>query len=116
MWARLQRATGGRRALFADVGRGWAGDVPFGENTDWKAGVGGGLRLSIPAGAPNVLRIDVGLPLTGDRETRGTVFRIYSELFGLLDRRSWPTQVQRSRWYGIEPDLTRRPNNPLSGN
>ena len=69
-----------------------------------------------PAGAPNVLRIDVGIPVTGERETKGVVFRIYSELFGILDRRAWPTQIQRSRWYGIDPDMSTRPNNPLAGN
>jgi hypothetical protein len=103
-------------AAFADAGRGWAGGVPFGEDSGWKAGVGVGVRLALPAGAPNVLRVDLGVPLTGERETKGIVFRIYSELFGILDRRAWPTQVQRSRWYGTDPDLTTRPNNPLSGN
>jgi hypothetical protein len=63
-----------------------------------------------------VLRIDVGAPLTGDRATRGTVFRIYAEFLGILDRRSWPSQTERSRWYGIDPDLTTRPVNPLAGN
>jgi hypothetical protein len=103
-------------AFFGDVGRVWAGDVPFGESTDWKGGVGAGLRLSLPAGAPNVLRIDLGIPVTGERETKGVVFRIYSELFGILDRRAWPTQIQRSRWYGVDPDMSTRPNNPLAGN
>jgi len=103
-------------AFFGDVGRIWSGDAPFGESTRWKAGVGAGIRMSLPAGAPNVLRIDFGIPVTGDRETRGVAFRIYSELFGLLDRRAWPTQIQRSRWYGTDPDLSTRPNNPLAGN
>lgn len=101
---------------FADAGQIWAGDVPFGETPGWKAAIGAGLRLGLPAGAPNVLRVDVSLPLTGDRETRGTVFRVYAELLGLLDRRAWPTQVERSRWYGVNPDLTTRPVNPLAGN
>lgn len=101
---------------FADAGQIWAGDVPFGETPGWTAAVGAGLRLGLPAGAPNVLRVDVALPLTGDRETRGTVFRVYAELLGLLDRRAWPTQVERSRWYGVDPDLTTRPVNPLAGN
>ncbi len=103
-------------AAFADAGKGWAGGVPFGEDTDWKAGVGAGIRLALPAGAPNILRIDVGAPLTGERDSKGIVFRVYSELFGILDRRGWPTQVQRSRWYGTDPDMTTRPNNPLAGN
>ncbi|HSM04034.1 MAG TPA: BamA/TamA family outer membrane protein [Longimicrobiales bacterium] len=101
---------------FADAGQIWAGDVPFGETPGWRSGVGAGLRIGFPAGAPNVIRIDVGTPLTGDRETRGTVFRVYGELLGLLDRRAWPTQVERSRWFGVDPDLVTRPLNPLAGN
>jgi hemolysin activation/secretion protein len=95
---------------FADVG------IAVFADSGWKAGVGAGLRLGIPSGAPNVLRIDVGTPLTGERDTKGIVFRVYGELLGLLDRRSWPTQVARSRWYGIDPDLTTRPVNPLAAN
>ena len=101
---------------FADAGRIWAGDVPFGETAGWRSGVGAGLRIGLPAGAPSVLRIDVGTPLTGDRESRGTVFRVYGELLGLLDRRGWPSQMERSRWFGVDPDLTTRPVNPLAGN
>jgi hemolysin activation/secretion protein len=103
-------------AVFGDAGRIEAGDVPFGENSGWRAGIGAGLRLGIPAGAPNVLRIDVGTPLTGERGTKGIVFRVYGELLGILDRRGWPTQVERSRWYGIDPDLATRPVNPLASN
>lgn len=103
-------------AVFADAGKMWANGAPFGEDTGWKAGVGIGIRAGLPAGSPNVLRIDVGAPLTGDRATRGTVFRIYAEFLGILDRRSWPSQTERSRWYGIDPDLTTRPVNPLAGN
>jgi len=103
-------------ALFADAGRMWAGTVPFGADTKGKAGIGGGLRLGFPAGSPNVLRVDLGLPLTGERDTKGTVFRVYAEFLGILDRRSWPTQTARSRWYGVNPDLTTRPVNPLASN
>jgi hypothetical protein len=101
---------------FADAGRIWAGDVPFGETPGWKAGIGAGLRIGLPAGAPSVLRVDFGLPLTGDRESRGTVFRVYGELLGILQRRGWPTQIERSRWHGVDANLTTRPVNPLAGN
>ena len=60
--------------------------------------------------------MDLGTPLTGQRREKGVHFRLYTELFGLLDRRAWPTQTQRSRWYGIDADLTQRPANPLAGN
>lgn len=103
-------------AVFADAGRGWAGSVPFGEDSGWRAGVGVGLRMGLPAGAASVLRVDLGVPVTGERATRGVVLRVYTELFGLLDRRAWPNQVERSRWYGSDPDLTSRPYDPLAGN
>ena len=103
-------------AGFADAGKMWAGDVPYGADSKWEAGVGVGLRIGLPAGGQNVLRLDLGFPLTGQREEKGVVFRLYTELFGLLDRRAWPTQTNRSRWYGVDPDLTTRPVNPLAGN
>lgn len=103
-------------AAFVDVGRTLsASAVPFGEASGWRASVGAGLRLAMPRGSGDVLRVDVGLPVTGDRGTHGVVFRIYTELFGLLDRREWPSQLERSRWTGLDTDLTRRPRNPLAG-
>ena len=103
-------------AGFVDVGKMWAGDVPFGADSGWEAGVGAGIRIGLPAGGHSVLRLDFTIPMTGQREESGVGFRLYTELFGLLDRRSWPTQTERSRWYGIDPDLTQRPVNPLAGN
>ena len=103
-------------AGFVDAGKMWAGTVPYGADSDWEAGVGVGIRIGLPAGGQSVLRMDFSYPLTGQREEKGTVFRLYTELFGLLDRRAWPTQTERSRWYGVDPDLTTRPANPLAGN
>ncbi len=103
-------------AGFVDAGKMWAGTVPYGADSEWEAGVGLGLRIGLPAGGQSVLRLDLGIPLTGQREEKGVVFRLYTELFGLLDRRAWPTQTERSRWYGVDPDLTTRPLNPLAKN
>ena len=103
-------------AGFVDAGKMWAGSVPYGADSDWEAGVGVGIRIGVPAGGQGVLRMDLALPLTGQREEKGVVFRLYTELFGLLDRRAWPSQTDRSRWYGVDPDLTTRPVNPLSSN
>jgi hypothetical protein len=103
-------------AGFVDAGKMWGGTVPYGADSKWEAGVGVGVRIGLPAGGQNVLRMDFALPLTGQREEKGVVFRLYTELFGLLDRRAWPTQTERSRWYGVDPDLTTLPVNPLAGN
>lgn len=102
-------------SIFADAGRMWAGDAPFGRSSGWQTGVGAGLR-GAPSGSRRVLRMDVTLPLTDQQEARGVVFRIHAEIFGVLDRRRWPSQVERSRWYGNDPDLSRRVPDPLAGN
>jgi len=101
-------------AGFVDAGKMWAGEVPYGADSDWKAGVGVGIRVGVPAAGESVFRVDLSIPLTGQREEKGVVFRLYTELFGLIDRRSWPTQTERSRWYGVDPDLTTRPKNPIA--
>lgn len=49
--------------LFADVGQGWAGDVPFGTNTDVVGSLGGGLRLAFPSGSRVTYRIDLAVPV-----------------------------------------------------
>ena len=103
-------------AGFVDAGKVWAGRVPYGADSDWEASVGVGLRFRMAAAGHNVLRADFGVPVTGQRGDKGVTFRLYAELFGLLDRRAWPTQTARSRWYGIDPELTTRPLNPLAGN
>lgn len=61
--------------FFADVGRGWAGAVPFGTDSGWRHGAGAGLRLGFPAGTGTVLRVEVAWP-TSDG-AGGTVFRAY---------------------------------------
>jgi hypothetical protein len=63
--------------VFADIGRGWAGDVPFGENTGWRKAVGGGVRFGFPAGTRAVNRAELAWPVGGSDEGQGVVFRIY---------------------------------------
>lgn len=48
---------------FLDVGRVWAGDVPFGTDSGWKASAGVGLRGAFPAGSRTTVRIDLAFPL-----------------------------------------------------
>jgi hypothetical protein len=116
-WTRLSFADVGV-SVFADAGRVWAGDAPFGVDSGWKASIGAGLRLGIPTGSIRVQRIDFVLPLSGDRDELGISFRISGEITGLLSRgvvRSLgalglsDSQMNRSRRSGISTDYANRP-------
>lgn len=69
--------------LFADAGAGWHGGVPFGEDTGLKGAVGAGLRLALPPGARQVVRIDLAAPLEGGGPG-GLRFRVGSDAVSLL--------------------------------
>lgn len=62
-------------SVFADAGRGWAGDAPFGEDTGTLVALGGGLRFAFPSGSRPTSRLDVAFPVRGGRgvEVRVTV-------------------------------------------
>ena len=61
-------------AAFADVGRLWAGDAPYGVSTPARASVGVGLLGAFPPGSRRLWRIDLAKPLT--REPGAPKFRI----------------------------------------
>lgn len=103
-------------SAFVDVGRMWAAAAPFGADSGWRASVGAGFRLGLPGGGIDVLRVDFGVPVTGEDGGRGVGLRISAEMLGLIDRRTWPNQMERSRWHGIDADLATRPVNPLARN
>jgi hypothetical protein len=96
----------GGLAFFGDLGRVWGQDVPYGVDSGWRSSVGIGFRVNIPGGALRTSRFDFTLPLSGDRDTHGVYFRFYAELGGLLQAPKRPGQVDRSRWSGIDTDLT----------
>ncbi|MDB4915279.1 MAG: hypothetical protein JWM95_2923, partial [Gemmatimonadetes bacterium] len=52
-------------AFFSDVGKQWAGDVPFGVTTGPKASIGIGLIAAIPPKSTRVWRADLAIPVTG---------------------------------------------------
>jgi hypothetical protein len=60
-------------ATFADVGRQWAGDVPFGTTTSVKASVGVSLLAAIPPRSARVWRADLAFPLSSGANARWTV-------------------------------------------
>jgi hypothetical protein len=53
-------------ALFANAGKIWAGDVPFGRNSDVRAAVGVSLLGAYPAGGKRLYRMDIAIPVNPD--------------------------------------------------
>ena len=90
--------------FFADAGRAWAGDVPFGMDTGWKTSVGAGLRLAFPAGSSRVTRIDLAWPVGAD-SGRGPMFRASTGDFIGLVRGFADAQMVRSRRSGVNPNF-----------
>lgn len=78
---------------FLDVGRGWAGDAVFGEDTGFLASVGGGVRIAAPRGSRRTYRIDLAVPL---RHGSGLEFQIsVNQMFGVFHGE--PADLSRSR-------------------
>jgi len=80
-------------AAFMDVGRGWAGDAAFGQNTYTLVALGVGLRAGFPTGSRFATRLDFAVPVNGGHgaEVRLTL----RQQFGIT--RPEPTDVERSR-------------------
>jgi hypothetical protein len=51
-------------AFFADAGRMWAGDVPFGVNTAVRASVGVALLAALPARSQRTVRAELAVPMS----------------------------------------------------
>lgn len=87
--------------LFAEAGRMWAGQVPWGADTPWKGSLGVGLRFGFPAGSRAVSRVDLALPLGGDGSPvlRVTAFEFLGLMGGFED-----PQLLRSRRLNAGPD------------
>jgi hypothetical protein len=64
-------------AFFADIGKTWAGDVPFGQTTVSRASVGVSLLAAVPPTSRRMLRADLAVPVTGNAPKR-FVFRVYA--------------------------------------
>ena len=90
--------------LFADVGRMFAGDVPFGFDSGWRGSVGGGLRIGFPAGSRATARFDLAWPIGAQGSAGGPILRIsLADLLGLRQGLADP-QLTRSRLLRIGPD------------
>jgi hypothetical protein len=83
--------------VFADAGRVWAGDVPYGADSGLHGSVGTGIRASFPAGSRSTFRLDFAWPLGHDAGfSDARVTFAFSEILGLA-RRGGATQLVRSR-------------------
>ena len=60
-------------ASFVDVGRQWAGDVPFGTTTPVKASLGVSLLAAIPPKSARLWRADLAFPLSSGANARWTL-------------------------------------------
>ena len=82
-------------ALFADVGRQWAGDVPFGVTTPVVASAGISVLAAVPPRSPRVWRVDLAFPVTPGANARWTL------TFSSADRTAFvfrdPRDVARGR-------------------
>ena len=81
-------------ASFADAGRVWAGDAPFGVNSSPKIGLGVGLLAALPPQSQRLWRLDFAVPVSPDAHTRWEV-----RLTGIWTRAFWrePDDVARGR-------------------
>jgi hypothetical protein len=67
-------------AGFGDLGKLWAGDVPFGTTTAVRPGLGLGILASVPRGSQRVFRLDLAVPLVRDGPTRSWSLRLSSSM------------------------------------
>lgn len=75
----LKKYMGLGSAAFVDVGKMWAGDVPFGQTVNPRVGAGLGLIVAIPRSSRQNLRVDVAAPLIHDAGSSwGVTFTITS--------------------------------------
>lgn len=96
-------------AFFVDAGTIWADEVPFGFDSGWTGTLGAGLRIGLPPGTTNAVRLDLAMPLRKGAQWKDLILRVsLSELLGLLpgmrDR-----QLLRSLRNGVRPTLLTTP-------
>jgi hypothetical protein len=91
-------------APFADVGRLWAGDVPYGRDTPWNTSVGVALLAAVPPTSQVTWRLEVARRLTPDAWARGWEARVVVRDVG---RQFWreARDVSRSRPVALPQSL-----------
>jgi uncharacterized protein YciU (UPF0263 family) len=93
---------------FVDVGRTWAGDVPFGVDSPYRANVGLGLRGALPPGSPSTFRLDLAAPIESSFRLSDLVVSLgVGHAIGRAVRED--PQLVRSLRQGISASLFTRP-------
>lgn len=67
-------------AGFTDIGQLWAGDAPYGVDSKINGSVGLSLLAAYPSGGKRLYRVDLAVPVVGDRSSR------YEVRFSVSDR------------------------------
>ena len=62
----MSRFTGFGVAGFTELGKTWAGEVPYGQDSDLKVSVGAGLLVAVPKQSRRLLRFDFAFPVTSE--------------------------------------------------
>ncbi|HET7275034.1 MAG TPA: hypothetical protein VFI91_07620 [Longimicrobiaceae bacterium] len=96
--------------VFADVGRIWAGDAPFGVDSPARADVGVGLRAAFPPGSRQTFRLDVGVPVRSGVGWGDVVISIGVEQLIGNEAATRDSQLRRSARQGISTSLFTYPN------
>jgi hypothetical protein len=82
-------------AIYADAGKLWAGDAPFGTTTGATTGVGFGILGAVPPRSRRTWRVDIAFPVTKDPDAKWEVRATMRD----FTRNFWrePRDVRRSR-------------------
>ncbi len=86
--------------VFADAGRVWPGDVPYGTDDGWMGSAGFGLRIVVPRGSSEILKPEIAFPVG---RSGAPIFRITAELNSVRGWLSTPRLLESRRfWRGAE--------------
>jgi hypothetical protein len=88
---------------FVDVGRMWAGGVPYGVNSPYKTGLGISLLATVPARSQRLWRIDIAAPVSSDPRAKWEV-RVGSQNIARVFWRE-PRDVARARTLSVASDI-----------
>jgi hypothetical protein len=90
-------------AAFGDAGKMWAGNVPYGVNSDMKASVGVSLLAAVPKQSRRLMRIDFAMPVVRTARTGFQVRAgITTPILGLWRE---PRDVTRARSLALSSDV-----------